>query len=176
MQGLPLGGAQGKRFWDGVALYSPALKICTAARLCHRQTGHAGTIEVLRGSLFRRRLHLRSARPLLGSAINQRVGCRNGSRFAALRCSLSRRIAVIGITVRGARLRLGTGCGSRNKNCVQAAGYISPPDSEPGSAQSRGRGRTPDRESQVRSGLHAEGYRDSNPRSPARQPLSTPPR
>jgi hypothetical protein len=69
VQGLPLGGARGKRIRDGVALYSPALKICTAARLCHRQTRHAATIEVLRGSLFRRRLHLRSARALLGNAI-----------------------------------------------------------------------------------------------------------
>jgi hypothetical protein len=38
MQGLPLGGARRKRIRDGVALYSPALKIYTTARLCHRQT------------------------------------------------------------------------------------------------------------------------------------------
>jgi hypothetical protein len=36
MQGLPLGGARRKRIRDGVALYSPALKIYTIARLCYR--------------------------------------------------------------------------------------------------------------------------------------------
>ncbi|HEX4237782.1 MAG TPA: hypothetical protein VHZ64_07585 [Xanthobacteraceae bacterium] len=53
MQGLPLGGSRGNPIPYGVALYSPALKIRTAARLCHRQTGQAVSAEVLRRSLFR---------------------------------------------------------------------------------------------------------------------------
>jgi hypothetical protein len=37
VQGLPLGGARGKRIRDGVALYSPELEVCTDAPLCHRK-------------------------------------------------------------------------------------------------------------------------------------------
>jgi hypothetical protein len=47
MQGLPLGSARGKRIRDGVALYSPALKIYTTARLCHRQDRQATAAELL---------------------------------------------------------------------------------------------------------------------------------
>jgi hypothetical protein len=53
MQGLPLGGDRRKRIQDGVALYSPAIKIRTAARLCHGQTRKVVPAEVLRRSLFR---------------------------------------------------------------------------------------------------------------------------
>jgi hypothetical protein len=53
MQGLPLGGARGKRIRDGVALYSPALKICTGARLCHGQTRQIATTKLLRSPEFR---------------------------------------------------------------------------------------------------------------------------
>ena len=47
VQGLPLGGARGKRIRDGVALYSSALKICTAAGLCDRQTRQATAAKLL---------------------------------------------------------------------------------------------------------------------------------
>jgi hypothetical protein len=50
MQGLPLGSARGKRIRVGVALYSPALKIYPATRLCHRQTHQGAAANLLPGS------------------------------------------------------------------------------------------------------------------------------